>query len=127
MARRIWKYELVGPKVGIELPVTAKLLSAHIQEEMTLGYSRPQPVIYLYFLLDPDDEPRVTRYFAALNTGEVWPENEEYESIFITTLQTDDIVWHVFERGNKIGPCLLPAHNALIEDGRRCPACLETE
>ncbi len=81
----IWKYTIQGPRVTLEMPQGAKILSLQVQNN--------QPKIWA--LVDTY-QPNVSRTFRAIPTGS---EFDAAGLTYIGTFQIDDgwLVFHLFE------------------------------
>lgn len=87
----IWKYELeITGKQTVEMPVTAKILSAQMQGEILQIWALCGENIELNENIELEK-----RTFAIYGTG-----NQTYEQVgtYIDTVQDNDgFVWHIFE------------------------------
>ena len=89
MKRVIWKYALrLGTNV-IEMPVKAELLTVQMQRD----------TICLWALVNPDIAME-QRLIEVVGTGNPIPEPYAVRR-YIGSVQLDEFVWHVFERGTR--------------------------
>lgn len=89
MAATIWKYELPEPSMDvfcIEMPETSDILDAQAQNGGAV----------LWVLVDPSS-PKMERYFMLVGTG--WRLDQPRIIGHIATIQSDGLVWHLFEMG----------------------------
>ena len=87
MARTIWKYVLQrGWQIPLELPRNAQYLHLHQQNDRDVS---------LWFLADTE-EPKVTRYFTAVEAGGTAPPPAA-KYLGTAHLQSGSLVVHVFE------------------------------
>lgn len=84
----IWKFELKLTDIqSIQLSAAAEILSIQIQEG--LGGKK---TLCLWAKLNPL-EAKAYRWIAIVGTGQEF----EFEGKFLSTIQWDGLVWHVFE------------------------------
>jgi hypothetical protein len=81
----IWKYTIQGPRVTLEMPQGAKIVSLQVQD------NQPQ----IWALVDPS-EWKISRTFRALPTG---VEFNAAGLTYVGTFQINDgtLVFHIFE------------------------------
>ena len=86
MTKKIWKYELPFQRVGIDggLPRGAEILSVQMQ-----GNS-----LQMWALVDPK-APTEYRAFKIFGTG--WDIPNEPRLHYLETVQSGELVWHIFE------------------------------
>lgn len=83
----IWKYTVQGPRVTVEMPEGAQILSLQVQD------NQPQ----IWALVDPS-KPTVKRYFCAYPTGAAFDATAlTYIGTFLINGGT--LVFHIFEQG----------------------------
>ena len=92
MMHQIWKFPLrLKDNQLVRMPQGAKLLSVQLQNGQ----------IQLWALVDLDYKERVNRMIAIRGTGHD-VESALSDCEFIGTVQDGGLVWHVFDRGEKL-------------------------
>jgi len=84
MADVVWKYELRGNVVDVEMPLDARIIHVEAQREV--------PCIWA--VVDPGRRLE-TRRFVTVGTGQNVPEGSFHVGTFF--MLGGDLVWHVFE------------------------------
>ncbi len=85
--KTIHKYRLDGV-TNVQMRKGAEILDIQIQKTTFLG-------LYVWALVDTEIEEKEERYFLIYGTGQKIDESLKLK--YITTLQLDGAVWHVFE------------------------------
>jgi hypothetical protein len=86
--KTIWKFPLamVSPQ-RVDMPEGAQILTVQAQGDFGC----------IWALVDPDVEKQ-SHYFEIYGTGQVVTDDGVTERPYVGTFQTDQFVWHVFER-----------------------------
>ncbi len=89
MSTTIWKFELVGDRCWISLPLGATVLTVQVQ------HGSP----FVWALVDPEETALEARLFITYGTGHPVPD-EMTGAYYIGTFQQlqGSLIWHVFEK-----------------------------
>lgn len=82
----IWKYELIGSELEIEVPSYCQ------KKPLKIRYIQQQDKLEIWFIVDPESILE-KRKFRIIGTGHSVPKNAEY----IDTFFDGGYVWHLFE------------------------------
>ena len=84
---QIWKFEL---KLEVEMPINAEILTIQVQHGN----------VYLWAIVDSEDQEREIRIFENIGTGHTIPDDIGVNRKYIATYQLEGgaLVYHVFER-----------------------------
>ena len=89
--RMIHKYLVKDFRETHRMPIGSVFLSVSVD---------PQLNIALYLAVDPEEKAQETRTFWVVYTGRTVPD----DSMFLGTIQSDDLMLHVFELFNRHKP-----------------------
>lgn len=89
MKKQVWKFEVIGNNLPINMPKGADILTIQEQKEKC----------FIWALVDPQNELE-ERFFELYGTGVDIPCDMGIDRYYINTVQFDggDLVFHLFER-----------------------------
>jgi hypothetical protein len=94
--KTVWKFELNSEEVNtVYTPISSELLTVQFQK--VRGMNVQQEVLCAWFIVDSAQPPLEMHHIVLVTTGNEFPQVNYQACKYISTVQRNGIVLHVFE------------------------------